>query len=60
VLGAALFALMGAGQFDSIQQAVASIEMGETIYEPSGAADYDLLYEGYQQIPPALKGYYSQ
>jgi len=61
VLGAALFALMGAGQFDSIQQAVGSIEMGETVYEPSDATEeYASLYQRYMEVPPALKDYYGQ
>jgi len=61
VLGAALFALIGAGQFDSIQQAVASIEMGETIYEPSDAAqEYTSLYQRHMEVPPTLKDYYGQ
>ena len=61
VLGAALFALIGAGQFDSIQQAVASIEMGATIYEPSDAAEqYASLYQRYMEVPPTLKDYYGQ
>ncbi len=61
VLGAALFALIGAGQFDSIQEAVASIEMGETIYEPSDAAqEYTSLYQRHMEVPPTLKDYYGQ
>jgi len=61
VLGAALFALIGAGQFDSIQQAVDNMEMGENTYEPSQAADhYEWLYERYIGLPPALQGYYRQ
>jgi len=61
VLGAALFALTGAGQFDSIQQAVASLEMGATIYEPSDAAEeYTSLYQWYMKVPPTLKDYYGQ
>ena len=61
VLGAALFALIGAGQFESIQQAVGSIEMAETVYESSEAAgEYPSLYEQYRKIPPALKDYYGQ
>jgi len=61
VLGAALFALIGAGQFDSIQQAVDNMEMGENTYEPSQAADhYEWPYERYIGLPPALQGYYRQ
>jgi len=61
VLGAALFALVGAGQFDSIQQAVGSIEMDETVYEPSAATEeYASLYQRYMEVPPTLKDYYGQ
>jgi len=61
VLGAALFALMAAGQFDSIQQAVGSIKMDETVYEPSSAAEeYAALYQRYMEVPPTLKDYYGQ
>jgi len=59
VLGAALFALIGAGQFDSIQQAVGNIKMGATIYEPSEVAEkYASLYQRYMEVPPALQCYY--
>ncbi len=61
VLGAALFALMGAGQFDSIDQAVASFQRTETVYEPSEIAEeYTSLYEQYRKIPPILEDYYTQ
>ncbi len=61
VLGAALFALVGTGQFESIEQAMASIEMGETVYEPSPAAEtYQPLYQRYLQVPPALEDFYSE
>ncbi len=59
VLGAALFALVGAGVFPSIDEAVASVEMGEVVHEPSAdAAAYAPLYERYMLVPPALKDFY--
>jgi len=59
VLGAALFALVGAGVFAGIDQAMAGVAMDETLYEPSGAVDaYAPLYERYLQLPPALQDFY--
>jgi len=61
VLGAALFALMGVGQFDSIEQAMDSTARSETVYEPSDVAtEYDALYERYRKVPLALRDYYGE
>jgi len=60
VLGATLFAFVGAGVFASLDEALASVEMDETTFEPSAAtATYDALYERYCQVPPALSEFYA-
>jgi len=54
-------ALMGVGQFDSIEQAMDSTARSETVYEPSDVAtEYDALYERYRKVPLALRDYYGE
>ncbi|NLE30456.1 MAG: L-fuculokinase [Phycisphaerae bacterium] len=51
VLGAAMFALVGVGEFASIEQARTAIDVGQKIIEPSGAkADYQNIYDRYQRL----------
>jgi L-fuculokinase len=59
VLGAAMFALVGAGRFSSVHEAQAAMASGETTTEPSAARSaYDELYARYRLAPPALEGFY--
>lgn len=60
VLGAALFAFVGAGLFSSLDEALSSMQRDETTFEPSAATDtYAALYERYCQVPPALSEFYT-
>ena len=60
VLGAALFAWVGAGRFSSVQQAQEAVATETTVIEPSEDAEvYAGLFERYRQIPPALQGFYT-
>ena len=59
VSGAAIFAFVGAGTFDSIEEGQSAAELGERTIEPSGdASAYDELYAAYRDLPPALAGHY--
>jgi L-fuculokinase len=59
VLGAAMFALKGAGVFASIAEAQEAMSVGETVVEPSAdAAAYEALYQAYRSLPPLLEGHY--
>jgi len=59
VVGAALFALVGAGVYSSIAEAQEAVRAGEEIVEPSpDRGIYDDLYEKYCSAPPALQGFY--
>jgi len=54
-LGAALFALVGAGVFRSFAETLESVDFAETVFEPSPDADrYDELYQRYFTVPQAL------
>ena len=59
VLGAAMFAFLGAGVFSSVGEAQDAMTMGEMTVEPSGEAAYEELYAKYRSAPPALEGYYA-
>ncbi len=60
VLGAALFAFVGAGVFSSLNEALGAVERDEATFEPSPATDtYDALYGRYCQVPPALRKFYA-
>ena len=59
VLGAAMFALVGAGTFASVAEAQSAMTSGVTVVEPSAErAAYDGLYERYRLAAPALEGFY--
>ncbi|MGC9316756.1 MAG: FGGY family carbohydrate kinase [Armatimonadota bacterium] len=59
VAGAAIFALIGAGVFPSVEEGQSAAERGERTIEPSGERGaYDDLYAAYRSVPPALDGYY--
>lgn len=60
VLGAAMFALVGAGVFESVSQAQDAMSVGEVLVEPGAdAAAYADLYAQYRTVPPALQGFYA-
>lgn len=61
VLGAAMFAFVGAQVFDTIAEAQAQM-IGETVvYEPSeNGPIYNELFEAYATLPAALAGFYGQ
>ncbi len=60
VLGAALFAFVGAEVFSSVDEAIDQVQMNESTFEPSTASDvYPDLYQRYLQVPPALSDFYS-
>ena len=59
VLGAAMFAFIGAGVFASVAEAQDAMTVGEIIVEPSGnVAAYEELYQKYRSAPPALAEFY--
>ncbi len=59
VAGAAIFAFIGAGTFESVEDGQAAVELGERTIEPSEESSvYDDLYEAYRSVPPALEGFY--
>ncbi len=59
VLGAAMFALVGAGKFGSVREAQTAMTSGEAATEPSSdRAAYNALYEQYRLGAPALAGFY--
>ncbi|MCX7600050.1 MAG: FGGY-family carbohydrate kinase, partial [Armatimonadetes bacterium] len=59
VVGAALFALVGAGIYSSIAEAQEAVRAGEEIVEPSAERDiYDELFHKYCSAPPALEAFY--
>ncbi len=59
VLGAALFAFVGAGVFSSIDDAQDAVRAGEEVVEPGPDAErYAELYQRWRQIAPALAEFY--
>lgn len=59
VLGAAMFAFVGAGVFSSVEDAQAQIARAETAFEPSDAREaYEEAFERYRMAPPALEEFY--
>lgn len=59
VLGAAMFAFVGAGIFSSVEDAQAQIARAETTFEPSDDQEtYDAIFERYMLAPPALEEFY--
>ncbi len=59
VLGAAIFAFMGAGTFATVAEGQQAADLGEVTIEPSAArGQYDELYAAYRSVPPALAQYY--
>ena len=51
VLGAAMFALVGIGEFASLEAARAAIDVGQSVVEPSGEKGaYDRLYSRYLNL----------
>lgn len=60
VLGAALFAFVGAGVYSSVAEGQEAVRSGEEVVEPGpDRAAYDELYQRYLQVPAALKGFYA-
>ncbi len=53
--GAALLAGVGAGVFDSVEQAAATVRTDATIRPGDAQAAYDALYETYRGLYPALR-----
>lgn len=61
VLGAAMFAFVGAGIYGSAAEAQDAMTLGEQVIEPSGnQAVYAPLYEKYRTAPAALEGFYGR
>ncbi len=61
VLGAALFAFMGAGVFASVAEGQERADLGETTIEPAADREqYDDLYAAHRSLPPALAPFYRQ
>ncbi len=59
VIGAALFAFVGAGVFNSIDEALSATVTGEQVVEPSRQREvYDSLYERYLSLLPSLQPFY--
>jgi L-fuculokinase len=59
VLGAAIFAFVGAGEYSSVDEAQDAVRGGEEVLEPGpDRAVYDEPYARYCQAPPALEAYY--
>ena len=59
VAGAAIFAFIGAGVFDSVDGGQRAAELGEHTTEPSDQRSaYNELYPAYLSLPPQLEGYY--
>jgi L-fuculokinase len=51
VLGAAMFALVGIGEFKSLEEARKAIDVGQSVIEPSGEkAAYEALYGRYLRL----------
>lgn len=58
-LGAAMFAFVGAGVFDSIAEAQAAFDSGEVRYEPGpDRSRYEDLFRLYSDLPPRLQPTY--
>lgn len=59
VLGAALFAFVGAGVFGSVAEGQEQADLGERTIEPAADRDqYDHLYARYRSAAPALERFY--
>ena len=59
VLGAAIFAFVGAGVFEGPSEGQAAVRLRETVIEPRPDADqYEALYRAFRALPPALEGFY--
>ena len=60
VLGAAIAAWTGLGEFSSIDEGQQALSTEATVIEPSGDAEaYEELFSRYETIPPALQEFYS-
>ncbi|MGD9518256.1 MAG: FGGY family carbohydrate kinase [Armatimonadota bacterium] len=61
VVGAAAFAFVGAGFYDTIVEAQEAMRAAEEVIEPStDRSVYDEVYERYMMAPPALAEFYSR
>lgn len=61
VLGAAMFAFKGAGEFSDVSQAQAAMTGGQTVVEPAVEGDaYGAAYARYRQVQQDLSSYYGQ
>ncbi|MCD6359563.1 MAG: L-fuculokinase [Armatimonadetes bacterium] len=61
VLGASIFAFMGAGIFSSVEEGRQAAELGEAPVEPSGErGEFDALYEAYREMLPGLGEVYDR
>lgn len=61
VLGAALFALVGAGKFSSLKQALKGTKIRDKTFEPARDREvYDQLFEAYAKIPGVLRQFYQE
>lgn len=61
VLGAAMFAFLGTGEFGTLRQAQEAMTGQQTITEPSDDRRcYEALYERYRQAQEDLAAYYSE
>jgi L-fuculokinase len=61
VLGAALFAFVGAGVFGSISEGQQQAELGETTIDPApDRSQYDDLHSAYRAAPPTLEDFYKR
>ncbi|MEI6500019.1 MAG: FGGY family carbohydrate kinase [Armatimonadota bacterium] len=59
VVGAAMFAFLGAGEFGALDQAQAAMTGGLTTIEPSGdCARYEALYGRYRQVQEDLSSFH--
>jgi L-fuculokinase len=60
VVGAAMFAFIGAGEFGTLHQAQAAMTGGVTTIEPSADREcYEALYGRYRQLLKDLSSFYS-
>lgn len=61
VLGAAMFAFVGAGVYASAAEAQDGMTLGEQVIEPSeNQSVYEPIYKRYRMAPPALQGFYGK
>ncbi len=61
VLGAAIFAFIGAGGFSSVAEGQAAADLGTATIDPAeDRGCYDELYAAYRSLPPALAEFYGR